>query len=77
MAKSKIDKVEKKAVEISVEAPKNPDKDHLDPEMAHAIFLSGKTDKKGEEMNKMALISIEAMKLVKNQGKIFFRGCAF
>ena len=41
----------------------------LDPSMAHALFLSGKDDKDGELMNKLALINIETMKLAKKKGK--------
>ena len=37
--------------------------------MAHALFLSGKDDKDGELMNKLALINIETMKLAKKKGK--------
>ena len=38
--------------------------------MAHALFLSGKDDKDGDLMNKLALINIETMKLAKKKGKI-------
>ena len=37
--------------------------------MAHALFLSGKDDKDGDLMNKLALINIETMKLAKKKGK--------
>ena len=42
---------------------------HLDPSMAHALFLSGKDDKDGDLMNKLALINIETMKQAKKKGK--------
>ena len=64
-ANSSVHLVEQEAEQIrmKVKAGKT-----LDPAMAHAIFLSGKDDRYGNLMNKLALINIETMKMAKQNG---------
>ena len=71
-AKVSAEKVEKQAEKIvlpnsskfeleTLETANAP----LDPTLSHALFLSGKEDKEGDLMNKLASINIEALKLAK------------
>ena len=38
--------------------------------ISHAEFLSGRSDETGDLMNKLALINVATMKLVKEEGEI-------
>ena len=63
---------EKKSEQIVFEEFENDTDKPLDPSISHALFLSGKEDKRGDLVNKLALINIETMKMVKNKSKASF-----
>lgn len=70
-AESLVNSVEQQAVEISVRKPEIEEEKSLgnitDPTIFHALFLSGKDDRNGDLVNRLAMINIEAMKLAQEQ----------
>lgn len=71
MAEKMVNQVDARAAEISFTIPKIEDQKSLenvtDPTIFHAIFLSGKDDRNGDLVNRLASINVQAMKLAQKQ----------